>query len=219
MHERTIATGIHGRCLIHPGASSEPMPLLVGFHGYAEDAEAQMERLRAIPGSEQWLLLSIQALNRFYDRRTGRVVASWMTRQNRELAIGDNTTYIRSTIDEISAEWAVETKVVFAGFSQGVGMAFRAATSSVVPVAGVIAAGGDIPPEISSDGLKKIDSVLIARGTTDTLYPADQFARDEERLRAAPVPTRAFSFTGAHEWNADMAEEAGNFLRQCRLLN
>ena len=38
--------------------------MLVGFHGYAEDAEAQLERLRAIPESTRWLSVSIQALHR-----------------------------------------------------------------------------------------------------------------------------------------------------------
>jgi len=43
--------------------------------------------------------------------------------------------------------------VVFAGFSQGVAMAFRAAVNAGRRVAGVISVGGDIPPEITPDEL------------------------------------------------------------------
>ena len=62
----------------------------MGFHGYAEGADIQLERLQAIPGSGRWLLVSIQGLHRFYQSRTRDVVASWMTRQDRELAMADN---------------------------------------------------------------------------------------------------------------------------------
>ena len=45
-----------------------PLGLLVGFHGYMENAEMQMQRLEAIPGGLEWTLVSIQALHRFYRR-------------------------------------------------------------------------------------------------------------------------------------------------------
>jgi hypothetical protein len=80
-------------------------------HGYAEDAETQMERLRLIPESTRWLNVSIQALHRFYQRRTDRVVASWMTRQNRELAIADNIAYITSCIETVTADWPAIPKI------------------------------------------------------------------------------------------------------------
>jgi len=68
--------------------------MLVGFHGYAENAEAQLERLRGIPESARWLSISVQGLHRFYQRRTNLVVASWMTSQDREVAIRDNLAYV-----------------------------------------------------------------------------------------------------------------------------
>src|SRR6185437_4883082 len=99
MIERSIETATHGRYLAIPPATPGPAPVLAGFHGYGEDAETQMERLRTIPGSENWLRVSIQGLHRFYERRTNRVVASWMTRQNRELAIADNIAYAAKCLD------------------------------------------------------------------------------------------------------------------------
>ncbi len=122
--------------------------MLIGFHGYGEDAETQLERLRAIPGIASWVIVSVQALHRFYERRTNRVVASWMTRQDRESAIADNIAYVQNCIDAVSTEWPTTRKIVFAGFSQGVAMAFRAATHFE---AGVIAVGGDVPPELTTN--------------------------------------------------------------------
>src|ERR1017187_742462 len=148
MIERTAAATTHGRYLVIPPSTTGPAPLLVGFHGYGEDAETQLERLRSIPGSDRWLIVSIQALHRFYERRTNRVVASWMTRQDREFAIADNAAYVATCIEAIEAEWPALPGIVFAGFSQGVAMAFRAAVNVPSRVTGVIAVGGDVPPEI-----------------------------------------------------------------------
>ena len=99
MIERTIATTTHGRYLVAPSTASAP--LLVAFHGYAELAEAALDRLRAIPGADRWTLLSIQGLNRFYQRRTNDVIAGWMTRQDRELAIADNLAFVSSVLDAV----------------------------------------------------------------------------------------------------------------------
>ena len=50
---------------------------------------------------EAWLAVAIQALHPFYTR-SQRVVASWMTRQNREAAIADNISYIDRVINQVA---------------------------------------------------------------------------------------------------------------------
>ena len=124
---RTIAAATHGRYLVEPARQGKPVGLLVGFHGYAETAEAHLERLRSIPGSEDWVLASIQGLHRFYRGRSEEVVASWMTRQDRELAIADNVVFVATVVESVAREWPAPPVLVFCGFSQGVAMAFRAA--------------------------------------------------------------------------------------------
>jgi predicted esterase len=215
MNERNIAINIHGRYLTIPPALPGPAPMLVGFHGYAEDAEAQLERLRATPESHRWLIVSIQALHRFYQRRTNQVVASWMTRQDREAAIADNIAYVAKCLDAVAAEWPALPKVVFTGFSQGVAMAYRAAVHSTREVAGVIAVGADVPPEIAPRALQRLPAALIARGTSDEWYTEEQFVKDEQLLRNSSVNVYALGFNGGHEWSAEVVEAASKFLRDC----
>ena len=88
-----VPTTTHGRVLIRTPAATAA-GVLVGFHGYAEDAAAQLERLLAIKEADDWLLLSVQALHRFYRGRSQDVVAGWMTRQDRDAAIADNIAYV-----------------------------------------------------------------------------------------------------------------------------
>jgi predicted esterase len=210
--ERTIDATTHGRYLVEPAEGGSPAPLLVGFHGYAEPADAQLDRLRTIDGLTAWTVVSIQGLNRFYQRRSEQVVASWMTRQDRELAIADNLAYVRSVID---AEWTARLGsrcVVFSGFSQGVAMAFRAAAVSAYPMGGVIAVGGDIPPELDRTALGCLGHVLLCRGSRDQWYTTDKFAADRARLREALVDTTALEFDGGHEWTDEVARAAARFL-------
>jgi predicted esterase len=209
--ERHVQTLTHGRYLVRPPVGRLPAPILVGFHGYAESAEVQIDRLCAIPGSERWCVVSIQGLHRFYQSRTNDVVASWMTRQDRELAMADNVAYVTAVLEAVTAEYQTHPPVVFAGFSQGVAMAFRAAVHAAQRPVAVIAVGGDVPPELGPDALRCISAVLLCRGASDALYSAEQFARDLQRLHEGGVQC-SLTFDGAHEWSREVIEAAGRFL-------
>jgi predicted esterase len=214
--ERAAPTTIHGRYLVD-ARDSGGHALLVGFHGYAESAEDQMVRLQAIAGNGPWLSVAVQGLHRFYQRSTNRVVASWMTRQDRERAIADNIAWVENCLDAVAAEWPVNPHVVFAGFSQGAAMAYRAAAASVRPVLGVIAVGGDVPPELTEGELHRIPAALLIRGALDPLYTESQFRIDAERLGAGNgTEVRALTTSGGHEWSAETTHAAALFLESLR---
>lgn len=176
-----------------------------------------MERLQMIPGSSAWRLASIQGLNRFYRGRGSQdVVAGWMTRQDRELAMADNRAYVAAVIAEIERGSGAAPGVVFAGFSQGVAMAFRAACAAIARVLGVIALGSDVPPELDRAALERIPFVLLGRGMSDDLYPAAQWDADRVRLVEAGVRTDVFAFDAGHEWADAFGRRAGECLTRLR---
>ena len=192
---RTIATTVHGRYLLRPGP---PERLLVGFHGYAESAAVSLREMLSIPGIGAWSVAAVQALHRFYTRDQN-VVANWMTREDRELAIADNTEYVRRVV----AELPPAKTLVFLGFSQGTAMAYRAAAA--IPCQGVIALGGDVPPDVPASSLPR---VLIGRGTRDEWYSAEKLQKDVRYLE--DVTTCVFD--GGHEWSDEFRRAAGEFL-------
>lgn len=212
--ERTIEAVTHGRYLVDGRESGSPV--LTGFHGYAESAEIQLERLRAIAGAGGWIVVSIQGLHRFYRGRFTDVVASWMTRQDRELAIADNIVYAAKVIDTVANEYSAGPRRVLAGFSQGVGMAFRCATGLGRPVDGIVALGGDIPPELDASALSRIRTVLLGRGTRDELYTSEKLTADERRLRAAGIDVQILLLDAGHEWTAEFNQAAGRYLESIR---
>ena len=190
-------------------------PLLAGFHGYGEQAEDELQRLNSIHGAEHWLRVAVQGLHRFYRRSTGDVVGSWMTKQDREVAIADNSAYVTRVIESVAEEWSASSILVVSGFSQGVAMAFRAAASSARDVRGVIACGGDIPPELDRSSLAKIPAVIIARGSRDEWYTEQKLTADQVRLLDAGVRVEIVRFDGGHEWPQELSHAAGRFLGSC----
>jgi predicted esterase len=215
MIERTIETTTHGRYLV--SAKQMGLPLLAGFHGYGESAEDEFERLRSIEGSDRWITVAIQGLHRFYRRRTDEIVASWMTRQDRLLAIADNIKYTAGVIDSVCREFSPAPTIVLSGFSQGVAMAYRCAASSTRPVRGLISLGGDIPPELDSTTLSRIPSVLIGRGIRDEWYTEVKARTDEQRLRASNVDVKVMTIDAGHEWSPEFALAASRFLESIRI--
>lgn len=205
-----IPTLTHGRVLVHPAVAGASRGLLVGFHGYMENAAIQMARMVDIPGANRWTLVSVQGLHRFYRGRSEDVVASWMTREDRVEAIADNIAYVAAALDAVPHDES--TRIVFTGFSQGVAMAFRAAVRGRDRAAGVIAVGGDVPPELLAEATSGFPSVLLARGERDEWYTHAKFDADVAALRARDVDVRPVVYDGAHEWNAAISSIVAAFL-------
>ncbi len=196
----TIATRTHGRYLVEPGP---PERMLAGFHGYGETAEHSMTAMRGIPGIERWTVVAIQALHRFYLGRTGAIGASWMTSQDRDVAIADNVEYVRGVL----AELPVPRKLVFLGFSQGTAMAYRAAAAHP-GAAGVIALAGDLPADVTAN----LPPVLIGRGTREEWYTEEKL-KDNLSFLETITKVETCVFDGGHEWTAEFTAAAGEFLR------
>ena len=183
--------------------------LLLGFHGYQENAHVQMERLAAIPGAERWTLVSVQGLHRFYRGRTNDVIASWMTREDREAMIADNIAYVDAVVESVGDS---SMPIVCAGFSQGVATAFRSAVRGHTGAAGVIAVGGDVPPELFADVTVRFPPVLLVRGARDEWYTQPKLEADVTALLARHVSVQSLVIDGAHEWNAAVSDCAAAFL-------
>jgi predicted esterase len=210
---RSIPTQVHGRYLLRPPQGSGPHGLLVGFHGYGERAEQHLGKLAEIPGAGEWLLVAVQSLHLFYTRG-GEVVGSWMTKLDRERAIADNIAYVGAVVAQVRAEMpAASGPLVYAGFSQGASMAHRAAARSGHACAGLIALGGDMPPDVADDAAAVLPPALVARGARDEWFTREKMDRDLQHLRARGVDPVSLEFDGGHEWGAGFLVAAGSFLR------
>ncbi|MFM8532498.1 MAG: alpha/beta hydrolase [Acidimicrobiia bacterium] len=208
MNVRTIETLTHGRYLVE--AAEHSRATLVGFHGYQENASIHLEVLRQIAAGRQVTLVSVQGLHRFYTRAND-VIASWMTKEDRDLAIQDNVTYVGRVLSALAAEEALARPLIYVGFSQGVAMAYRAATHVPRACDGVIALAGDVPPDVAPLA-RSLPRVLIGRGADDKWYTADKAASDLAVLGNAGVSVTEHVFDGGHVWAPAFVARAGGFV-------
>ena len=208
----TITATTHGRYLVAAADRPGSAPLLVGFHGYGEHAERHLAELDRIPGSERWTRVAVQALHRHYSDSRRHVVGSWMTRQDRELAIADNIAYVRDVVDAVRGTCDRSVPLVYCGFSQGVAMAYRAGLRAGHQCRGVIALAGDVPPELKADPDLAWPPVLIGRGRLDAWYTQEKMDADLAFLESTHAPVTPLVCDGGHEWTDDFRAAAGRFL-------
>jgi len=205
---QAVAARTHGRVLVRRAV--RPRGVIAGFHGYLESAATQMARLESIPGADRWTLVSVQALNRVYRGRSQDVVAGWMTRQDRDLAIADNIEYAASAVRVAAAD--AGARVIYAGFSQGGQMAFRAAAAGGAAAAGIVCVGSDVPPELLQAPAASVPPVLLARGEKDTWLTQAKHDADVAALTARGVSVTPVVYPGPHDWTAEVSAAVGRWL-------
>jgi predicted esterase len=200
-----------GRYLIRPASTPPPWPVLVGFHGYAQTADTHLDELAKIPGADRWLVVSMFALHRFYNRAQD-VVGSWMTRLDRETAAADNIRYVDDVVSRVRARYECSDRLVYAGFSQGAAMAYRAGVLGTHHCDAVIALAADLPPELRGSSWPRRPAVLVARGQRDDWFTAEKLTADLAELARQGVRLEQLEFDGAHEWTDEFRAKAGQFL-------
>lgn len=210
---------VRGRYLLRRGElfgrGDDPVrPLLVACHGYGEDATSILEKTERIPGIDRWLVCSVEALHPFYTKK-GDVVRSWMTKDDREQAIRQNKEYVAGVVGDVREADGATDALVFAGFSQGVAMAWRGAVACLergLEVHGLLSLAADVPPELQDTKLD-LPPVLLGRGTGDEWYTRDKWDRDLEVLDELGVDVTTCVFDGGHVWHEGYYAAAGRFLR------
>jgi predicted esterase len=224
MKTLSIQANTHGRVLVvDPFDGRAPEITLVGFHGYAQNADDMMTELQAIPGSVQWQLISVQGLHRFYTRGDQKIVASWMTRQDRDEAIADNVAYVDRVLANVGPNEYVgpnesvgpnfSSGVYFLGFSQGAAMAYRAAVLGQHRPAGVIAIGGDVPPDTKTVPADRWPRVLIAGGQSDQWFNAGKVDADASFLAGHGVAHEVLRYSAGHEITDEVRARVAAFVR------
>lgn len=208
MHTRAISARTHGRYLIDIPDRSRGT--LVGFHGYKENAALHLAVLRRIAAGRALGLISIQGLHRFYGKG-GEVVASWMTKEDRDHAIADNIDYVGRVLTTVADDFGMSRPLVYVGFSQGVAMAFRSAAFVPRPCDGLIALAADVPPDVAPVA-GTLPRVLLGRGDDDDLYRSEQAAKDLGLLRAAGVQVAHHVFSGGHLWTPAFIATCAEFV-------
>ncbi|MFW5845656.1 MAG: alpha/beta hydrolase, partial [Planctomycetota bacterium] len=188
MEHFAVPATVRGTVLLDLPPVGQPQWLLIGFHGYGENAAIMLPRLR-LPVDLRMASVAVQALHPFY-RSADKVGHSWMTSEERTRHIEDNLGYCERVLDELRARMHWE-RVAWCGFSQGAPMAVRAAQRYGGHA--LILNGGELPP---GEAIDQLPPILLGRGDSDPIYTAADCERDRLRLTDAGRTVHVVSVAG-----------------------
>jgi len=178
------------------------------FHGYGQLAENFIKKFPTLDNGKN-LLTAPEALSRFYtDNGSGKIGASWMTREDRENEIKDYTAYLNGLYELILEKLKGKTFRfnVFA-FSQGASTASRWLQSGGRKADRLILWGGFLPPDFKMEQWNKSFNCLhIITGKEDEYFPPGKLEEGKIILDAHSVNYKVRIFEGGHE----MKEKAVN---------
>ena len=181
------------------GEHDAPPALLLAMHGYGQACKNFVKTFVPL-AKHNVLVVAPQGLHQFYwfNRRPA---FSWMTSYQREQTIVENLAYMAQLYDSLKEEYTFDPERVYLlGFSQGVAMAFRFASSGHITPRGVIACGGDLPPDVA----ERLDTItpypaLIMHGLQDDMVPLAKGEACVETLEQHNFSVETHFFEGGHD--------------------
>ncbi len=139
------------------GDISVATKLLIVLHGYGQLPRYFIEKFKSL--SSDYYIIAPEGFHRFYLKgSSGRVGASWMTKEAREDDIKDNNNYLKSVVDH-ALSLKTFNKTILLGFSQGGATSARFYFSKKNEINHLILWASVFPPDISVDKLKIQESI------------------------------------------------------------
>ena len=142
--------------------------LLFVLHGYGQLAEFFIRKFHFL--EDDYFIVAPEGMHRFYLKgSSGRVGASWMTKEDREADIKDNINYLNQLYDVISSNKKFD-QIILLGFSQGGATAARWFNSFQKQIDAHISWASVYPPDLELTTHKKNKSNYFAIGDKDEYF-------------------------------------------------
>ena len=173
--------------------------VVIACHGYGMDVEGFARSFGALP--EGVVLLCPEGLSRFYwGGFSGKPVASWMTKLERDAEIGDFTTWLDRVYVLAKAE-APHARIFGFGFSQGAATIVRWVHASHPAIEGIVLWSGTPPEDIVYDPKAYFERLrrIAYWGTEDELVG---FERAAPRFAEVGLKFEHRTFRGGHTIDA-----------------
>lgn len=175
-------------------------PVLVALHGWGQRAPSFLRRFAALKESDVFVIAPQAPHQTYMDFETRKVGFSWLTAYDRSRAIPDLVQLLDAVQDSVEREYGLGGPRFYLGFSQGVSVAYRYALRGARRPAGVIACGGDLPPDVAGDMAARAPfPVLLVHGDEDSIVPPSKCDAAQAALGEMAWPHEVYRFHGAHD--------------------
>jgi predicted esterase len=146
--------------------------LLIVLHGFGQLSKFFLKKFDFLP--ENYLILAPEGMHRFYlQGNSGRVGASWMTKEARELDIEENTKALTALLEKVKSEKQF-SKIMLLGFSQGGATAARWYFSNPKQFDLLILWASVFPPDLDKPALEINGKNYFVLGNQDEYYTEEQ---------------------------------------------
>lgn len=199
MRKKTIKVEKTARYFQIGEFNNETKHVFIVLHGYAQLANYFLKWFKPIEQKEN-VIIAPEGLHRFYwNGFSGRVVASWMTKEDRQ---DDITDYIQFLDQIYSSLPQGNYKIHLIGFSQGAATALRWTTLGKVKLNSLSLWAGAFPEDINyfeeSNLLNQLNLHLII-GNQDEFYDTDKVNLLKEKLNLHNINFKLIQFEGNHK--------------------
>ncbi|QIX63203.1 phospholipase [Hymenobacter sp. BT18] len=191
--------------------SDQTRHLWIVCHGYGQLAQYFIRHFTALATADPTLaVVAPEALSRFYLQGTsGRVGASWMTRDDRLTEIDDYVAYLNQLTDTLLVACPAEVKVTVLGFSQGSATVSRWLAQARFQPTRLVLWAGAFPPDmdfaVATHLAQKVPIVLVC-GTQDEYVTEENLAAQVAFLHNLGCTPEVRRFVGRHELNAEIIQ-------------
>lgn len=188
-----IKTERTGRCFTLGDSSNEHVWMV--FHGYGMTADKMITKFSNL---SHCYIVAPEGLSRFYWKGfDGPVVASWMTREDREDEIIDQKVYLNRVVESLQLQGK---KINLLGFSQGVSTMLRWIGDSNIIPGKIILWAGDIPSDVNYQEGKYNDLFYhFVLGTKDEMVTMSMVELRLEALKLQGLTFQLHTFDGGHD--------------------
>ena len=168
--------------------------LLIVLHGYGQLAEHFIRKFYQLP--ENYYIVAPEAMHHFYlNGSSGRVGASWMTKEDRINNIADNNDYLNNLVDLLQKEKQFSELLVL-GFSQGGATAARW-NAQRKDIDQLILWASVFPPDLEESSFSNSKNGTFVIGKHDEFY--DAAAQDKEINKYRSLSFKIVEYDGKHD--------------------
>lgn len=191
--------------------SQEFDTVLYVLHGYGQQAQFFIRKFRSL--FDSLLVVAPEGMHRFYlQGSSGRVGASWMTKEAREDDIADNIHWLNELDVHISNQFKPKRKLLL-GFSQGGATAARWYHKGAVQFDAMILWACVFPPDLHpEEEIQHARNQYFAIGNDDEFYDSD--AQDELVKFYLKKGFATHQFEGKHDIDATTLDSILNELNE-----
>jgi predicted esterase len=174
-------------------------------HGYAQLADEFLKSFEKL-SNENLLIVSPEGLHRFYTRGHTEVVASWMTKVEREDDIRDYVLFLDKVYAEVMRGISSNAKVIVLGFSQGAATVSRWSVMGQSKIDELILWCGSFPPDVHPTEVPKTIFLTLVTASNDKFVSAEQAREQLEKMKELNVNLRHVEFEGEHAMDVGALE-------------